>query len=258
MVRSKTRRTLGKTLKIYRARPFSRRDFFQWFLPGLLLPLGFVAYGLWRQYLGYARFGTAPGESWGRPWFLLAALSLIPLILYMLRHLRRQRSGVSFNQNGLRLLGLPGGPQHLFWTQIAGIAANHQRFHLFGLTLSEQHSALIFPTQGRAISLPGSLQDLPDLIEQVKQRVYPLLLPELKGRLQVGQWLHFGPVRLNKSQIYLKNRDFPWQQVKDIRVAGGTLQVQSEQNRQIRIACSRIPNLDLLLRIIENEISVPV
>ncbi len=252
-----TRRTLGKTIKIYRARPFTRRDFFLWFLPGLILSLGFLAFGLWRQYLGYAKFGTAPGASWGRPWFLLAALSLIPLTLFMLRHVRRLRRGVSLNQNGLRMVRI--SPQHptLLWSQIAGIAANHQRYQLFGLTLSDQYSALIFPTNGKAVRLPGDLQDLPDLIDQVKQRVYPLLLPELKSRLQGGQWLHFGPVRFNKTRIFLKNRELSWQQVANIRVAGGNLPVQSENTPGIRIDCSRIPNLDLLLQVIESEITVP-
>jgi hypothetical protein len=39
-------------------------------------------------------------------------------------------------------------------------------------------------------------------------------------------------------------------------VVSGSLQVSSRQNTRFQIECGKIPNLDLLMRIIESEISV--
>ncbi len=246
-------KTLGRTLKAFSAPKFSARDFFFWFLPGVLIPLSFLAFGGYRVYLDLARIGRNLGA--GQVWFLAAAICTVPAIWLMLRHVRRARQVVFLHPNGLRFQHVGKHLERLYWPQITGIAVRALRYHLLGRTLSERTRITLYPAAKASVEFPDGLVNGGELARHIKDNIYPRLRPQLLERLKAGQWLDFGPCRLNRDRLVCRGREIPWGQLKSLQVAAGTLVLEIGARGKIRIASHHIPNLELMLQIIAEEIT---
>jgi hypothetical protein len=92
---------------------------------------------------------------------------------------------------------------------------------------------------------------LAELAARVKAKVYPLLLPQLRTKFQQGGPLHFGPVALHQDAIQLRHESIPWDQVVHINVQAGHLMVESSSRQPVRVKTSDIPNVELLIQLIQ-------
>lgn len=254
LLRASSPPSLGRPLAVYRSRPLRGREVLGW-LPLLFLSLGLLGYGLWRLYLGYAYYGAAAAQTWGKPWLLAAAASLLPLGLLLLREIRQRRGAVVLHENGLRL---PSRQPPLPWPHLTGIASETTRYTLLGRPLHTRQRAWLYPATGRPIPLPPHLQNLPDLVARTKARLYPQLHPALRASLHRGEWLYFGPVRLHRAALAAGKREYPWARVQNVSLARGQLQIDLQphglQPRRARIPAARIPNVELLLQLIDEDI----
>ena len=244
---------LGHVIASYRGRSMQGRDFFSWYLTSLLIPLLLLAYGLWRMYDGRENFGIAAAESWGRPWFIAATIGLIPALLLMLRYLRAVRQSVTLHENGLRLRHISSQQSILLWNKISGIATETIQNRLLDRRLSTRIRVTMYPTTGDSIQLGARLRNLTNLTRGIKRRIYPRIYKEMRAKLSTEQWLYFGPLKINHETFHLR-RDIPWDQIKEIRVASGSLIIELNKRKRYRIPTAKIPNLELLLKLIDEEI----
>ena len=114
---------------------------------------------------------------------------------------------------------------------------------------------MIYPTTGPAIDLPAQIEDLEDLVENIKTRLYPLLEPQLVQQFKQGKWLHFGPFQINQKGLRFARHTPSWEQVEEIQVQSGTLRVKYDSSRNIRVDCEKIPNLELMLDLIDSNVA---
>jgi hypothetical protein len=260
---------IGPQIATYR---YKRGVFFSLLLPGLLGVLAPLAYGIWRMDYAYAKHGPIAAASWSRPWFQLATLALVVFGILALYRLLLARRFVSVHKMGVRLRLNPFQTRQMRWEQIAGISNTILQDHFLGVRLRTRQKALLFPGTGNALTLREDLENLPELISRLKASLYPRLLPGLKTSFEAGKWLYFGPIAINKQGMRIKrNRTrnwqpesnqpagnsqaiFTWNRIEHLTVHSGELVVELRDQSPKRIQVSRIPNLELLLQIIQQGV----
>jgi hypothetical protein len=235
----------------YPSRAMNREDLTVYLL-ALGVPLALLGYGLWRVYLGYVQFGPAAMVVWGQSWFVAAAWTATPLFILTVRAVILAQRAVHIVEPGLIFYGLRlgRGRKTLAWKQIHGIAVEDTRYHLLTLTLRTRRTVRIFPTTGKVIILDDRFHNLPELAEAIKTQLYPHLLPEYRKQWHT-QWIYFGPLRINKTYLDTGKRTYPWQQVKSLRLHAGFLIVEIDEHKPLQIPSAKIPNVELLLQLVE-------
>lgn len=245
---------LGPQLAIYRARPFGGWDLLTIIFTGSLLVLAPLAYGIYRAYYAYTHHGPTLAAQWGPPWFLLALILLVVFALILAVRIHRLRRSVAVYAGGLSL-ALPRRIS-LCWEEISGISIDIGQERFLGIKLRKFYRATLYPRNGKAIPLSSSLVGLPELVTQIKAHLYHHLLPTLEADFKSGQLLNFGPVSIQASSLQVRKRQIPWAQVKGVDVCSGYLVIESEGHRRLRLPASTVPNLELLIQIIQTGVTV--
>lgn len=254
---------------------FTERPTHKW---SLLLIIGMscvlvsLADGLWAVFNGYTQFDPTNPTDWAQPWFIIALLALSAVCLLLVAILGRKPHYLSIHQKGLRWR-LPNQPEGFSpWEDITGIAAAFTQEHFLGLPLRRRYRARLYPTQGSPIDLKENLQNLPELITQLKANLYPRLLPRLDKAWENGEWLYFGALAIHPQALRLANhlpagpflnklasegdwRQAPWEQIKSLSVKDGFLVVELHNVGSNRIPVSQIPNFELLFQLFHQGVA---
>ena len=218
----------------------------------MLAPL---AYGLWRAYYGYTKFGPAAAESWAQPWFILAAIFLVPLMLLAIFRAYMATRSVSVYSYGLRIRLSPFQNSMLPWDEIAGVSSVAVDERFLGLPIRMRHAAVLFPEGSKPIPLNGRLENLSELVLKIKNEIYPRLTNQLMERFAGGEWLQFGKITVHNRGLRLGRKKLTWDQVKAVRVRSGFLVIELTSGGRLRLAVSHIPNVEILLHLLDSGIT---
>lgn len=249
---------LGPQVAIYRSRPFSRRSYQVELLIGALAVLAPLAYGYSRQQYGYARYGPVAAQFWSRPWYLLAGLAFLVFVLLLLLGLIRAQRYVAVHKNGLRVR--LSRRKQFSWGELTGVTTGGVQTRFFGIPLRTRYQAVLFPTVDSPLKLDNTLDDLPELLTRVKANLYPRLLPGMRKAFQEGKTLYFGPLAVRQDALILEQNDdkrssIPWSQVQSVSIQAGMLEIDIEDKARVRLPVARVPNLELLLQIIQTGVT---
>lgn len=259
MADTKRSKSLGSQIAIYRCRPFQGRGFKLFLLWGALSVLAPLGYGFYRAQYAYAKYGPVAARFWSRPWYLLAGAALLILLILLWLRWRRARRFVAVHQNGLRLR-LSRRKDYL-WGQISGVASGTVETHLLGKTLRASHKAELYPAVDPPIHLDDSLENLPELLTRIKANLYPRLLPDMLQAFKEGKRLYFGSLSISPNELRLQARGAPprtisWEEIEGISLQAGMLTIKPQNQSPIRLPVARVPNLELLLQIIQTGVNV--
>ncbi|MBC8497185.1 MAG: hypothetical protein ISS57_19715 [Anaerolineales bacterium] len=294
-VQHSTQKTLGPATAIYRDRPLRWRDFFLIFLPGGVAALAPFFYGLQRDLYARAYYGPVAAGAWSWPWYALATVALIPLILLALHRVRQAHRIVMLHKHGLMIHWTGGQHHRLPWEEIDGLICNTIENTFLEFPLKTRHRLTICTQSGKLIRIDDRIPKLPELTARLKAKIYPRLLPQLRAAFQKGDTLDFGPIilhkkwvcfkrvekfrklgragaqsapphapisglsstemkRTNKKFVQLREQEIPWEQVARLNVVSGQLVVESHSNQKIKIAVGKIPNVDLLIQLLQEGV----
>jgi hypothetical protein len=195
---------------------------------------------------------------WSRPWYLLAGCAALLLLLWLFIRLVHSRQYVALHQNGVRVR-LSRRKQYA-WSNLAGVATGVIRMRLLGIPLYTRYQAELYPVIGAPVRLDDALENLPELLTQIKARLYPRLVPAMRKAFQDGQRVYFGPLAIQQNELRLEETErtplsITWAQVRSVSVQAGMLVIDCEEARQIRLPVARVPNLELLLEIIQTGVN---
>jgi len=256
-----SRADLGPLLETHSLRRGLRQRLGALAVVGAVGALAAFAYGLYRWYFAFSRYGPAVVWRWSGPAFLtaLALGALGGLGVALLLRTRRIRvkvheSGLAI-ERGARLQIVP-------WERVRGIytAAFRDalpwpsRRSMAELTLTVDQLRLDGSEGEQRIRLTRTIDGLDALAETVKKRVYPGLLAEYSRAFNEGQALQFGPVVVAPEGLRLNGRVYPWAQVGRAELARGRLVLQpdeADKGRRVRLAARRVPNVEVLLQFLE-------
>lgn len=249
---------LGPQIARYRSRPFFGRGFQVLLLLGALAVLAPLAYGYYRAMYAYTKYGPVAAHFWSRPWYLLAVLALVIFLLLLVIGLLRAQRFVAIYKNGLRLR--LSRRQQFTWTEISGVATGAIQTRLLGIPLHTRYQAELYPAVSAPVRLDDSLENLPELLTRIKANLYPRLLPGMRQGFQDGKTLYFGPIAIHQHELCLEEKDrssrpIPWSRVRSLTVHAGMLVIDIENDQAIRLPVARVPNLELLLQIIQSGVN---
>lgn len=256
-----TRADLGPVVEEHGLRPGLRLRYAALAVVGAAASFVALAYGLFRWYYAYSRYGPAVVWRWSGPALLtavgMAAVGTLGLILL----LRTRRIRVSIHESGLviergsSLVVLP-------WVRVRGIYTAAYRDTLpwpsrramAELALAVDRLRSDGSVTDERIRLTRRIEALDALAEAIKKRIYPSLLAEYSRAFNEGQALAFGPVVLAPEGLRLNGRVHPWQEIGQAALARGRLILQpaeAARGRRLQLAAHRVPNVEVLLQLLE-------
>lgn len=248
----------GDLIASYRCRPLRWGE-----LLGLILIIGMaisapLLYGYYRAQYASAYYGPVAARMWSRPWYLLTGLALIVSLALIVYRLFERRRHIDVHANGL-LLAL-SGKKFIPWTSLSGVASGAVQARFLGIPLATRYQAILYPAVGKPVRLDGTLDNLPELLTQVKARLYPRMLAACLKAFSQGQRLYFGNISINQAELRVTDgtpslRNLPWGNIHRIRVESGLLVIESENDKAIQMPVAEIPNLELLLQIIHTGVN---
>ena len=238
---------------LFQARPSKPgwADFTLLLLPGVLVVFASLGYAFWLWISAYQRFGPVAALAWATPWYLLAALALLFFLLVCLYRLVLARRFLAIYENGLQARLSPLRQVTMAWDEITGLSAGSIQDQFLRLSLRNNPTARLYRRRGAPLRLPGSWGKLHEAIPILKARLYPLLMPGLQAEFQSGHGASFGRLTLYPEALRLAGKAIPWTQVARLRVHSGYLLVETFEKRPLRLPVVEIPNLELLLQLVD-------
>lgn len=267
----------GPLIHVYQTRRLKTRHLTGLILAGIVFVFLPLVIGLVNYFTGYTQFGPAAGMARGTPWLVFATLiGLVWLVLLIIR-LRTPRFKILFYKNGLIFEGFPRatgvlGPEGwLGWESLSSIQVDTTRISPETDHLNNVKASLLL-ANGKKITLsengnrPGGLIDLTELISRIKAALYQRLTPGMKDAFAGGSRISFGPLQISKAGITFspsfaggQTGTIPWDQVQHLTIQSGRLVIElspAHSSGQIKrqFPVSKIPNLELLLQIIKENV----
>ena len=230
------------------------QDLLRVFLPLVLLVLGPFGYGLWRTLYGYSSFGPAAAASWGRVWFLISGVLVIPLLFYTLRRLRKAHTWVKIHSWGIEYHQPLRRKKHLAWKDIQGITTYSISRSVLGLLRRTRHYLIIYSAISPPFHCHPELTRQAGLTKVIKQQVYEILKPKLTTAFKEGKTIPFGGVSLSKEQMILPKVTVPWKFLEGISVEKGSFLVKLTAQNSINVPIQKLINLEILIHLIKTEI----
>lgn len=249
----------GPQIGIYNGKRINRGEIITiFFLFIALFVIPFLV-GFYRAVYGYAHYGVVAGISWGLVWFIFSFSILILIAIYCIYRLNIARFSISLHKSGVYFHRLLGKSQFFQWNDISALYVNLKQVNSKYRALSI--NALIRTKENETLSLrESSIENLPELITQIKSAVYIHLNPVFRERFRAGEAISFGPIDIQRKYIKIKRLGIkppspiiPWMEVSLITVRSGYLLVKLNNNSLYRIRAAKIPNLEILLRLIEDK-----
>jgi hypothetical protein len=246
----------GVLVATFRARSLKRGGWLSLMIGGLIGVLTPTWIGLRAYEAAFVQYGSVAAELRSRPWFIVGATMLVFFAFLILYWIANAKRFIAIYKNGVAFHLFPSRGHFFRWNDLAGISIEIVRTRLFGLTLSTQYQAYLFPNVGRPIHIPQKIKDLPELVSRIKASLYPRLKPAIFENFKAGHWVYFGPIAIQQKSFRINRRAYPLSELESINVTGGFLLVQFRNNGLHRLSILRIPNLELLLQLIQDEVKV--
>ena len=249
---------LGSQVVSYTPRKRRWREAWLWPIPGFLISIILLITGLDWYYYGYTQYGPVAATAWSQNWLTWGVLIGILTLVTTIWQVYHSRVQVTIFRYGIEVKTPGHSRQPYRWEDITGIASTSTQEQFFGHTYHVNHRLTIWLIKGNPISLDDHIANLLELATRLKANLYPRLLPGLRSRFQSGQPIPFGPITIQSGYIIVREDQIPWNQIKHITVMSGHLIVDgqaqtSKQSNRYHLSVSKIPNIELLLQLMQRE-----
>jgi len=184
---------------------------------------------------------------------LVIALS-VPLMLYIGVYILRRlvswwNNSAAVYQNGLAYLH--GKEVITFkWSEIDSIKMEAINFRVFGYVPFGQARDYRISSSSADLRLASTLDQIDDLMAEIRQRVFPSMLERARQELDSGRTVRFGLLAINQYGIQWGNDYYPWIDLSTDGIADGMIHYVPKERRSFRgihLAVSEIENPDVLL-----------
>lgn len=223
-------------------------------LVGVIIVLVPLFYGLYRYYYGYTHYGPVAASFWSQSWYLTALLGLVVFGAFTLNVIKKSRHRIAVHQYGICLK--TGRSMIIAWERIQGVSFIRIQPNLLNLFFKPRTQAHLFLDDGKIVRLDQNFEGFNDLLTRIKSTLYPKLLDNLKSSYNSGEWVNFGSLAIQQNSLRINNREILWSDIDRLYVKSGYLVVELANRKQIQAPVINIPNLELLLKIVQAGVSV--
>ncbi len=242
--------SLGKPLSIHRRQKLSWLGFGGFVLIGALITLGPLSYGLYRYYFGYTHYGRIAASTWSQPWYLLALLGIVLFGILVQIAINRSRHFIAVHDNGVHMrtnksILIP-------WVAICGLSHHTIQPNFLKLSLNQTSQAYLFLANGTRIRIDHRYDKFESLLTLIRNAIYPHQHAKYQEDFYSGKWVAFGSnIMVHISAMKIQDRQIPWRNIHRVSIKEGFLVVELANLAQVKIPVINIPNLELLLKIVQ-------
>ena len=147
------------------------------------------------------------------------------------------------------------------WQDILSMQAAITRHYTNGIYTGTTHVYTLFNRQNQKLTLSDAIRNVEEVGKKIGSSIFPLLYERAADQFNSGQVLNYGPVAVSKQSLTFNKKTYPWTDIKEISIRHGTLAVHKKEGglfSGMRISAASIPNLDVLLAIIQQVVGLKV
>ena len=159
------------------------------------------------------------------------------------------------------------GQQEMAWSQIVEtryrvVPINtYAHFGLIGalLAMSSKSKRAMFTLElisndGKKLKVTSTFRNADEAIGIILARILPRMVESVKARLQRGETVDFGGIRLSATAVIWKNNSIPVSEVSKAELAGVYLKVkrQGKWLAVISVKSDKVPNVLVFLEVLES------
>lgn len=146
---------------------------------------------------------------------------------------------------------------YFMYAEIISIRQRGERLAYFGgLFRRTVYRFTLTTIRGEKMVLSNLYRRVEQLIEQIEQKVYPLLEAYIADRLAKGEKVAFGDdLRLSSAGLHAPPGELPWSQLENFKVGGGRLSLIARPDKAewLSLPLSEIDNIPLLLKLLRGR-----
>jgi hypothetical protein len=235
---------MGPVQGIYKQRGTSR--FWLILLSAVCIPAGFFI-----LYYGLVTFKIS---NPGSPILAFIFIALIVLTLGFLsawRVIGKWNEVVVLYQNGFAYKTSAREMTSFKWNEIRSILIGITKVDVHGIPVGTAREYVI-KSDTNKLAFDGSLDQVDDLLENIRKNVYPYIYARTKQEFDSGKTIRFGNFLINKSDGVRRNiNKYKWSDVAQVRVMNGNVHFLPKKRGSVGIYdhVGKTPNLEVLLAI---------
>jgi hypothetical protein len=208
-----------------------------------------LVYGLAASATAWSRFGVAAAQSMGSTPALVFGLLLVGAVLFLIYALLSWSKAVGLYEGGIAMRGL-GRPRSWLWSDATAFYAAITRET--GLFARMRHKYTLEHLSGERASFDDRIENVAGLGETLGEKMVELHYAEAAARFNAGEPANFGELSLDQRGIQLKDWAVPWADVAQVTLRRGYLEVHGRGGAHRSLRVAHIPNLQVLLGLLEN------
>ena len=218
---------------------------------GLAIAVAGTVWGLYDVYT----FGSSRwDDSWPAIFFglLIGGIIFVACAWSIFNTLRTWKLAVGRYDNGLGVVG-NSGVQQVRWDQISEIYQQVTRHYTNGVYTGTTHRYTII-VDGKKQVFDDKLKGVEDLGNAIQEGVTNVLFPRYATAINNGQRVNFGPLGLDKQNIYSGNKSLPWAEIKAVKIQRGTISIKKEGGwfNWSAVTVPQVPNFWIFYSLIRN------
>jgi hypothetical protein len=218
---------------------------------GLLVSMSIL---IWQWQNAITNFGPAALIRWITiPVWATLIFSVVTVISFIMLR-RNRRSEIQVSNMGLTIQR-GKSLETINWDSVALVRTKFERYGFLSISWAKESEIHIKTEDGIERKFNQTYERIDDLIEEIKQFVYPKLLEEYRLAFNRGEPLSFGPLVLTSDGILNGRRALRWKDLKSINFERGSLKLQpfeDSKGPQFSIPAYKVPNIDLCIQLINH------
>lgn len=212
-----------------------------------------LAYGLAASASAYSYYGWAAVQDLGRTPALAFWLFVVAAFLLGSYALLLWSNAVALYEGGIAFRSLSGIRTWAWGDLVALYVAVTRQAGLFSHT---RHRYTLEHVSGERASFDDRLEQVTELGAVLGRRLLEWHYPLAAERFNAGGAANFGRVTVDQNGIRVRERPTQWGQVEHVSVRRGYLQVHAKDGTVGGLPVGGIPNLDVLLLLLDNVCEV--
>ena len=208
-----------------------------------------LAYGLAASATAYSYYGWAVADELGRTPALAFWLFVLAGFLFGLHALLLWSLAVALYEGGIAFRSL-GRIRAWAWGDLTALYVAVTREA--GFFPRTRHRYTLQHTSGERASFDDRLEQVTELGALIGHQIVERHYPPVAERLNAGEPVNFGQITVEQNGIQVRERPVKWGEIEVVSVRRGYLQVHAKDGTVSGLPVGGIPNLDVLLLLLDH------
>jgi len=234
-----------------------KRNFQFWVSFIVLIALGVLVYWLYQQFLPrIEEFGPAIIWINGKVFLILLPIALILLLWLFFSSFPVKKQSVKISSEGFYL---QHGKKEKFyeWEDLESITLDYSQGSFLGIKGQVHKNLILRMHNGTIIKLDERFDEFEGLVREMREQAFPYLYGRAKISLNKTGTADFGVIKLlNEGILEFESKAIPLKEITSVKLENGWLKWTHKNNLRYKQRVERIENLDVLIKLIEEQASL--